>query len=159
MTALAVYQAWKQQNYSTPWCFENFIQARSMKRAQDVRKQLLAIMDRYRLEVVSCGRAYNQIRKAICSGFFANAAKRDPQEGYKTLQDDQTVFVHPSSALFGKNPEWVIYHELVLTTREVWISHFSPLACAHISVIVHARSDSNRAQVADRAGAQVLQTA
>ncbi|KAI0441681.1 hypothetical protein F4803DRAFT_522219 [Xylaria telfairii] len=26
--------------------------------------------------------------------------------------------MHPSSALFGKHAEWVVYHELVLTTRE-----------------------------------------
>jgi ATP-dependent RNA helicase DHX8/PRP22 len=28
------------------------------------------------------------------------------------------VFIHPSSALFDKNPEWVIYHELVMTSKE-----------------------------------------
>jgi len=28
------------------------------------------------------------------------------------------VFIHPSSALFNKNPEWVVYHELVLTSKE-----------------------------------------
>ena len=47
-----------------------------------------------------------------------NAAKKDPQEGYKTLVDGNPVYIHPSSALFNKNPEWVIYHELVLTTKE-----------------------------------------
>ena len=47
-----------------------------------------------------------------------NAAKKDPQEGYKTLTDNNPVYIHPSSALFNKNPEWVIYHELVLTTKE-----------------------------------------
>jgi ATP-dependent RNA helicase DHX8/PRP22 len=155
LTLLAVYQAWKANNYSQPWyesflsiiprsislpismrspcllpcllsfgwltlcrCYENFIQARSMRRAQDIRKQLLAIMDRYKLDVVSCGRNFNQIRKAIVSGYFRHAAKKDPQEGYKTLVDQQCVYIHPSSSLFGKNPEWVVYHELVLTTKE-----------------------------------------
>ena len=28
------------------------------------------------------------------------------------------VFIHPSSALFGKSPQWVVYHELVQTTKE-----------------------------------------
>ena len=28
------------------------------------------------------------------------------------------VYIHPSSALFNKNPEWLIYHELVLTSKE-----------------------------------------
>jgi hypothetical protein len=48
--------------------------------AQDVRKQLLQIMDRYKLDMVSAGRSYVKIQKAICSGFFFHAARKDPQE-------------------------------------------------------------------------------
>lgn len=51
LTLLAVYEAWKNSKFSNPWCYENFIQARSMRRAQDVRKQLTSIMDRYRVSV------------------------------------------------------------------------------------------------------------
>jgi ATP-dependent RNA helicase DHX8/PRP22 len=118
LTLLAVYEAWKNNNYSSPWCFENFVQARSLRRAQDVRKQLLTIMDRYKLDIMSCGKNYNKVRKAICSGFFVHAARKDPQEGYKTLVEGQPVYIHPSSALFQRNPDWVIYHELVMTTKE-----------------------------------------
>lgn len=89
-----------------------------MRRAQDVRKQLLSILDRHKIDLVSCGKNYNKIRMAITSGFFTKVAKRDPTEGYKTLVEGQLVYIHPSSALFQKNPEWVIYHELVLTTKE-----------------------------------------
>ncbi len=46
LTLLTVYNGWKASSFSNPWCYENFIQARSMRRAQDVRKQLLGIMDR-----------------------------------------------------------------------------------------------------------------
>ncbi|TGZ60711.1 hypothetical protein CRM22_008385 [Opisthorchis felineus] len=46
LTLLAVYNAWKNNKFSAPWCYDNFIQARTLKRAQDVRKQLLGIMDR-----------------------------------------------------------------------------------------------------------------
>ncbi|GJQ14352.1 hypothetical protein GpartN1_g6143.t1 [Galdieria partita] len=118
LTLLSVYEAWKANNYSTAWCFENFIQARSLKRAQDIRKQLVAIMDRQRLDLVSAGRAYNKIRKAIVSGFFMHAAKKDPQEGYRTIAEGQPVYIHPSSSLFHIQPDWVIYHELVQTTKE-----------------------------------------
>ena len=31
----------------------------------------------------------SRVQKAICSGFFRNAAKKDPQEGYRTLVDAQ----------------------------------------------------------------------
>ena len=91
---------------------------RSLKRAQDVRKQLLGIMDRYSLDVTSAGRNYDLIRKAITSGFFYHVAKKDPTEGYKTLVEQQPVHIHPSSALFQRQPEMVVYHELVLTTKE-----------------------------------------
>lgn len=67
---------------------------------------------------MSAGKDYNLVRRAICSGFFRHAAKKDPQEGYKTLVEGTPVYIHPSSALFNRNPEWLIYHELILTTRE-----------------------------------------
>ncbi|KAH8835584.1 P-loop containing nucleoside triphosphate hydrolase protein [Flagelloscypha sp. PMI_526] len=140
LTLLTVYNGWKAANFSNPWCYENFIQARSMRRAEDVRKQLLGIMERYETfplvvdspgfadtkffllrykhDILSAGRDYNLVRRAICSGYFRNAAKKDPQEGYKTLVEGTPVYIHPSSALFNRAPEWLVYHELVLTTRE-----------------------------------------
>ena len=118
LTLLNVYNGWKQSKFSNPWCFENFIQARSMRRAQDVRQQLVSIMERYKHQIVSCGRNTMKVRQAFCSGFFRNAARKDPQEGYKTLIEGTPVYMHPSSALFGKPAEHVIFHTLVLTTKE-----------------------------------------
>lgn len=118
LTLLAVYEAWKAKNFSGPWCFENFVQSRSLRRAQDVRKQLLSIMDKYKLDVVSAGKNFQKIRRAIAAGYFFHAARKDPQEGYRTLVENQPVYIHPSSALFQRQPDWVIYHELVMTTKE-----------------------------------------
>ncbi|XP_042908031.2 ATP-dependent RNA helicase DHX8 isoform X3 [Parasteatoda tepidariorum] len=136
LTLLAVYNSWKNNKFSNAWCYENFVQIRTLKRAQDVRKQLLGIMDRHKLDVVSCGKTTARVQKAICSGFFRNAAKKDPQEGYRTLVDGQVVYIHPSSALFNRQPEWVVYHELVQTTKEYmrevttidpkWMVEFAP---------------------------------
>lgn len=118
LTLLNVYNGWKQSKFSNPWCFENFIQARSMRRVQDVRQQLVSIMERYKHQIVSCGRNTMKVRQALCSGFFRNAARKDPQEGYKTLIEGTPVYMHPSSAMFGKPAEHVIFHTLVLTTKE-----------------------------------------
>ncbi|KAK3789393.1 hypothetical protein RRG08_005541 [Elysia crispata] len=141
LTLLAVYNSWKNNKFSSPWCYENFVQIRTLKRAQDVRKQMLGIMDRHKLDVVSCGKNTVRVQKAICSGFFRNAAKKDPQEGYKTIVDSQVVYIHPSSALFNRQPDWVIYHELVLTTKEYmrevtaidpkWLVEFAPKFFKH----------------------------
>ena len=104
LTLLTVYEAWKANNFSAPWCFENYLQARSLRRAQDVRKQLLTIMDRYRLEVTSAGRNFNRIRRAITSGFFFHAAKKDPQEGFKTWVVITPTYIHPSSLPSAPGP-------------------------------------------------------
>uniref|UniRef100_UPI0037E728E7 ATP-dependent RNA helicase DHX8-like n=1 Tax=Semicossyphus pulcher TaxID=241346 RepID=UPI0037E728E7 len=136
LTLLAVYNSWKNNKFSNPWCFENFIQARSLKRAQDIRKQMLSIMDRHKLDVITCGKASMRVQKAICSGFFRNAARKHPHDGYRTLIDQQVVYLHPSSTLFNRQPEWLVYHELVLTTKEYmrevttidprWLVEFAP---------------------------------
>ncbi|KAK0726344.1 ATP-dependent RNA helicase DHX8 [Apiosordaria backusii] len=118
LTLLNVYNSWKNHGFSPTWCHENFIQARSMRRAKDVRDQIVKIMNRHRHPIASCGRETDRVRQALCSGFFRNTARKDPQEGYKTLTEGTPVYLHPSSALFGKQAEWVIYHTLVLTTRE-----------------------------------------
>ncbi|KAL8666327.1 MAG: hypothetical protein Q9202_001598 [Teloschistes flavicans] len=118
LTLLNVYNGWKQSKFSEAWCFENFIQARNMRRAQDVRQQLVSIMERDRHQIISCGRNTMKARQALCSGFFRNAARKDPQEGYKTLIEGTPVYMHPSAALFGKPAEHVIFHTLVLTTKE-----------------------------------------
>ena len=118
LTLLNVYNGWKNSKFSNAWCSENFIKARHMRRAKDVREQLLSVMQRYRHTIVSCGRNTMKVRQALCSGFFRNAARKDPQEGYKTLVEGTPVYMHPSSALFGKPAEHVIYHTLVLTTKE-----------------------------------------
>jgi len=118
ITLLAVFEAYKRARMSNPWCYENFLQARALRRAQDVRTQLISILDRYQMDIVSSGKNYTRVRRALVSGFFTNAVKKDPQEGYKTMADNQSVLVHPSSSVYNKNPEWVIYHELVMTTKE-----------------------------------------
>lgn len=75
-------------------------------------------MSRHRHSIVSCGRNTIKVRQALCSGYFRNSARKDPSEGYKTLVEGTPVFLHPSSALFGKPAEHVIYHSLVETTKE-----------------------------------------
>ncbi|CAB9525435.1 splicing factor ATP-dependent RNA helicase [Seminavis robusta] len=146
ITLLTVYKAWEAAKFSSPWCFENFIQARSMRRAQDVRKQLVTIMDRYRLLLLSAGKNYKIICKAITAGFFTNAAKKDPQEGYRTLVDQNPVYIHPSSAVFNKNPEYVIYHELVLTTKEYMrnIMVIDPKWLTELAPAFYQKADPNK---------------
>lgn len=150
---LAVFQAWKQNRYSIPWASENFLQGRALNQALDIRKQLLGLMDRFKLPVESCGKNYNLIRRALCSGFFRNAAKKDPTGGYRTMVENQPVYIYPGSCVFQKNPEWVIYHELVLTTKEYMrnTSAIEPKWLLEYAPNFYAQADPNKISDAKRA--------
>ncbi|XP_029927881.1 pre-mRNA-splicing factor ATP-dependent RNA helicase DHX16 [Myripristis murdjan] len=117
LVLLNVYTQWVESGYSTQWCYENFIQFRSMKRARDVREQLEGLMDRIEVEVVSSQGDSVPIRKAVTAGYFYHTARLS-KGGYKTVKHQQTVYVHPNSSLFEEQPRWLIYHELVFTTKE-----------------------------------------
>mgnify|MGYP002385766582 CR=1 FL=1 len=119
MTLLNVWNTWVETNYSIQWCFENFIQHRSMKRARDVREQLLGLLDRVEVELTSNPTDTVGIRKAFTAGFFYHAARMSRSgESYKTIKTQQSVMVHPSSAVYKDKPRWVIYFELVFTSKE-----------------------------------------
>jgi len=118
LSLLNVYNQWAESDYSTQWCYENFIQYRSMKRARDVREQLVNLMQRVEIDIVSGITESMNIRKAITAGYFYHIAKFSKGGHYKTVKHNQTVMIHPNSALFEDLPRWVLYHELVFTTKE-----------------------------------------
>jgi pre-mRNA-splicing factor ATP-dependent RNA helicase DHX16 len=115
---LKVYSSWKETNFSTQWCYENYIQVRSMKRARDIRDQLEGLLERVEIELTSNSSDLDGIRKSITSGYFPHSAKIQKSGAYRTIKHPQTVHIHPSSGLSQALPRWVVYHELVLTTKE-----------------------------------------
>ncbi|CAG0883973.1 unnamed protein product, partial [Darwinula stevensoni] len=115
---LNVYNQWAETDFSTQWCYENFVQVRSMKRARDVREQLESLMQRAEIELHSNPLDSIAIRKAITAGYFYHTARLSKSGNYKTVKHNQTVLIHPSSSLFEEIPRWVLYHELVFTTKE-----------------------------------------
>lgn len=122
LTLLNVYHAFKLNNDSPDWCRENFINYRSLTSADNARSQLARIMDRLQLKRMSTDFSkqqeyYNNIRKALVSGFFMQVAHRERVGHYLTIKDNQEVFIHPSSSLMSR-PEWVIYQEFVFTSKK-----------------------------------------
>ncbi|KAJ8687189.1 hypothetical protein QAD02_022983 [Eretmocerus hayati] len=118
LVLLNVYNQWMQSDFSTYWCYENFIQHKSMKRARDVKDQLVRLMQRVEMELVSGITESVNIRKAITAGYFYHIAKLSKGGSYKTAKHNQTVSIHPNSSMFQELPRWVLYHELVFTTKE-----------------------------------------
>jgi pre-mRNA-splicing factor ATP-dependent RNA helicase DHX15/PRP43 len=124
LTLLNVYHAFKSpqaQLNLKQWCHDHFLSLRALQSADNVRLQLKTIMERLELELLSTPfedkKYYENIRRALVSGFFMQVAKKEPTgKTYTTVKDDQTVLLHPSTVL-GQESEWVIYNEFVLTTK------------------------------------------
>ncbi|KAF5840651.1 P-loop containing nucleoside triphosphate hydrolase protein [Dunaliella salina] len=113
-----IFDGWAESNFSTQWCYENYVQVRSLKRARDIRDQLVGLMERVEIDMVSDSSNLDGIKKAIAAGFFYNTARLQKDGSYKTVKHPQTVHIHPSSSLSQVLPRWVVYHELVLTSKE-----------------------------------------
>lgn len=120
MTLLNAYHAYKQNGEDSDWCYQNFLNQRSLKSADNVRSQLGRICSRLGVQLVSTDfnskDYYVNIRKALVSGYFMQVAHLERKGHYLTVKDNQAVFLHPSACLDHK-PEWALYQEFVLTTR------------------------------------------
>ena len=66
------------------------------------------------------------VRKSILEGYFQQVAHLERNGQYLTVRDNQVVTIHPSSTINFK-PEWILYHEYVLTTRN-YIRTISPIS-------------------------------
>ncbi|CAA0818351.1 RNA helicase family protein [Striga hermonthica] len=128
---LQIFELWHQTGYNVDWCKENNLQVRGMMFVKDVRKQLCQIMQKIAkvsMDVKTSkrqkeGQEYRALRKALCSGYANQLAERMIRHnGYRTAGfKSQLVQVHPSSVLKpdedGMLPNYVVYHELIATTR------------------------------------------
>jgi pre-mRNA-splicing factor ATP-dependent RNA helicase DHX16 len=122
LTLLNIFNQWVDSDFSPVWAKENFLDMRSLKRARDVRDQLAKLCERVEVTMSSCGaNDLIPIQKALTSGFFPNAARlQRGGDSYRTVKNNTTVYIHPSSVCMANDPpiKMVIYYELVQTTKE-----------------------------------------
>jgi pre-mRNA-splicing factor ATP-dependent RNA helicase DHX38/PRP16 len=120
LTLLHVYTQWKVNGYSDGWCIRHFLHPKALRRAKEIRDQIYDIMSKQKMSLVSCGTDWDVIRKCICSGYYHQAAKVKGIGEYINLRTSVTIQLHPTSALYGLGylPDYVVYHELILTSKE-----------------------------------------
>ncbi|WVW82331.1 hypothetical protein I302_104338 [Kwoniella bestiolae CBS 10118] len=119
-TLLNIFEQWSEAGYSQQWCYENFIQFKSLGRVRDIRDQLAQLCDRVEVVIESTPNEIVPVQKAITAGYFYNTARIDKGGGYRTTKNNHSVYVHPSSCLIGMQPppRFILYYELVLTSKE-----------------------------------------
>ena len=122
ISLMRCYNEWASTDYNNQWCFENYVQVKSMKKARDIREQLEGLCDRVEIDhTVSCPEEdISSVLKSITAGFFYNVAKLGRSGEYQTVKQPKTVYIHPSSVLAKEEhpPAWVVYFQLAFTTKE-----------------------------------------
>ncbi|KAE9403759.1 pre-mRNA splicing factor [Gymnopus androsaceus JB14] len=121
-TLLNVWEQWAETNYSQQFCYEQFLQFKSISRARDIRDQLAGLCERVEIipEANPNSNDITPIQKALTAGYFYNTAQLQKSgDSYRTLKTNHTVYIHPSSSLFQHQPpvKTLLYYELVMTTK------------------------------------------
>ncbi|ORY23190.1 P-loop containing nucleoside triphosphate hydrolase protein, partial [Naematelia encephala] len=137
-TLLNIFEQWAEAGYSQQWCYENFVQFKSLGRVRDIRDQLAGLCERVEVVIESTPNEVVPVQKALTAGYFYNTARIDKGGGYRTTKNNHSVYVHPSSGLIGMQPppRFILYYELVLTSKEYmrqcmpiegsWLSELAP---------------------------------
>lgn len=154
LTLLNVYQAFVTKARKEPkWCRDHYLNYKSMIRAVSVRAQLKRYLERFGVNVDESltfpkkeGNMSNkgeQIRKCLTAGYFAHAARMQPDGTFKTISGNMVLHAHPTSLMFvssslqyygpslkesqNRKSDWVIFHEIIETGNKTFIRDISKI--------------------------------
>ncbi|XP_054284803.1 ATP-dependent RNA helicase DHX33 [Macrosteles quadrilineatus] len=117
ITLLNIFRCYRNIRDQKKWCFDNFLNARNLEYAAEVRTQLVALCERAGFPHSSCGQNLDTVRKCLIAGLFNNIAELQRDKHYITIGTRQQVQIHPSSSLFGSLPPHVLFTELIQTGK------------------------------------------
>jgi ATP-dependent RNA helicase DHR2 len=129
LTILATVRGYGSENTDRKkWAEKYFVSHRAMQNVMDIRKQLTQLCKS--LDLLSADSSVDDqadpapsealntaILQCILRGFASNTARLMPDGSYRTLMGNQTVAIHPSSVLFGKKVEAIVFTEYVFTNK------------------------------------------
>jgi ATP-dependent RNA helicase DDX35 len=136
LTLLNVYQAFVTKGRKEPrFCHDNYINFKAMTRAVSIRAQLKRYLERFGMKVdetlssnankqpLAAGgpNKADQIRRCLTTGFFAHAAKMQPDGTFRNVAGGTTLHAHPTSLMFNRKADWVIFHEVMETGNKTFI--------------------------------------
>ncbi|KIW02835.1 uncharacterized protein PV09_05892 [Verruconis gallopava] len=131
LTLLATVRSYASENTDRKkWAAKYFVSHRAMQNVMDIRKQLTQLcigldmlakddiaLDRDASASAPSEALSTAILQCIVRGFASNTARLVPDGSYRTLMGNQTVAIHPSSVLFGKKVEAIVFTEFVFTNK------------------------------------------
>lgn len=129
LTYLNAYQAFVTKGKKdSKWCRDNYLNYKSMVKAVSIRAQLKRYLERFGIEVdesLSSRQqgappvSVEQIQRCLTTGYFAHAAKMQPDGSFKTVSGGITLHAHPSSLMFVSISHFHIRIVLMLTNDDI----------------------------------------
>lgn len=109
------------------WCHENSINFKVMTKVVSVRNQLKGYLEKFNIVEAQTSslpsdttQLSENIRRCIATGYFSNAAKMQADGSFLNVERNVTFHIHPSSVLFNRKTDWVVYHECLQTGGGGW---------------------------------------
>ncbi|VVC34666.1 Helicase, C-terminal,Helicase-associated domain,Domain of unknown function DUF1605,P-loop [Cinara cedri] len=118
LTLLNIFNGFQKSHNRKQWCNRFFLNYNELCRAQKIRTHLLDLMKKTKIEIKSCKGDTRIVVKCIASGLFKNAAYLHYTGVYRSVGIEEDLYFHPKSLLHYVNqPQWVLYDELLETTK------------------------------------------
>ncbi|KAL6864435.1 P-loop containing nucleoside triphosphate hydrolase protein [Trichoderma novae-zelandiae] len=134
LTLLNVYQTFiTKGKKEARFCHEHHLNYKSMTRAISIRAQLKRYLERFNIKVdealsshqpssaVDNSKKAENIRRCLTSGYFAHAARMQPDGTYRNVQGGTVLHAHPNSLMFNRKADWVVFHEVMETGEKTYI--------------------------------------
>ncbi|EAY19369.1 helicase, putative [Trichomonas vaginalis G3] len=116
LTAFEAFTIFKSEKF----CNENFLNFRTLESALKSQGQLIEMMQKMNIPVVSASRINPNrnklILQSLLTGLFTNVAFYD-KSGYLFSECLEAAPIHRASCLWGKTPKWVLFSEYVFTDK------------------------------------------
>ncbi|KAF3067568.1 putative ATP-dependent RNA helicase DHX35 [Trichoderma lentiforme] len=136
LTLLNVYQTFiTKGKKEAKFCHEHNLNYKSMTRAISIRAQLKRYLERFNIkgdETLSSkqdqGNKAEHIRRCLTSGYFAHAARMQPDGTYRNVEGGTVLHAHPNSLMFNRKADWVAHKHtyLILVRDSVSITQNDP---------------------------------
>jgi ATP-dependent RNA helicase DHR2 len=125
MTMLVTVQRYAEENSDRKrWCENHFVSHRAMQNVMSIRKQIRDLCKKIPMlsSISESNKPLDEDRArailhCLLRGFLSNTARVMPDGSYRTLMGNQIVAIHPSSVLFGKKLEGIVFSEFVFTGK------------------------------------------
>ncbi|RKU47387.1 hypothetical protein DL546_007169 [Coniochaeta pulveracea] len=129
LTLLNVYQAFVTKGRKEGrFAHDNLLNFKALTRAVSIRAQLKRYLERFGIAVDESLSSYGtgnnkaeQIRRCLTTGYFAHAARMQPDGTFRNVSGDTVLHAHPSSLMFNRKADWVIFHEVFESGNKIYI--------------------------------------